>query len=62
VRFVFWIVVGVLGVLLWLVFGTQGLCPSCGCELAASTFDRFHEFETGRMNHCRHCGWTRRTR
>jgi hypothetical protein len=54
---VFWILVVLIGVVLWIVFGMQTLCPSCGLELADSPLDRLID---DNLDHCRRCGWRRR--
>jgi hypothetical protein len=50
VWFVYLVLVVALAVL-WLLVGTQQLCPSCGIELADS-----YSSPGSKVNHC-WCGW-----
>ena len=48
---VLYIVGGLVVAVLWLIVGTQGLCPSCGIELADS-----YGYPGSKVNWCP-CGW-----
>lgn len=46
-----WLLIGVVAVVVWLVYGSIGLCPSCGVELPAEFGAPWRK-----ADHCR-CGW-----
>jgi hypothetical protein len=46
-----YLVGGVVFAVLWLIVGTQGLCPSCGIELADS-----YSSPGSKVDYCQ-CGW-----
>lgn len=50
-----WLVAVAVIAVLWVVFGTGELCPTCGLRLADSDLERLEDQVFGR-EHCPHCG------
>jgi hypothetical protein len=49
-----WLVLGIIGLVLWTMYGSRGLCPSCGTEL-----DEDFSYPGQAVNYCTRCGWRR---